>query len=246
VRERLGIAEAMDHNEAMRVMVQHTLGNIPAGARAVAIAHAFIAGGEQCESERPLSVGGSGHVSPGVFHPFHYTALGHLHNAQAAGAPHIRYAGSLMKYSFDEANHNKGIQVVELDGAGVARTEQVRLTPRRDVRRMEGFLHEVLQGADSADDKDDYLMITLRDTDAILDVMGKLRSVYPHVLHIERPFLMSGGHLQKPAADYRRQSEAELFASFFEQTTGQALSGEQSTAMCDVIEDLYRRNREAV
>jgi DNA repair protein SbcD/Mre11 len=245
VRERLGVAGAMDHNEAMRVMVQHALVNIPRKARTVAIAHAFIAGGEQCESERPLSVGGSGHVSPTVFRPFHYTALGHLHNAQQAGAPHIRYAGSLMKYSFDEANHHKGIQIVELDGAGNVKTEQVCLTPRRDVRRVEGFLHELLQGADSAGCKEDYLMISLRDTDAILDVMGKLRVVYPHVLHIERPYLMSGGHLHKPATDHRRQSEAELFASFFEQTTGQALSGEQNAAMDDILEDLYRRNREA-
>jgi hypothetical protein len=36
-----------------------------------------------------------------------------------------------------------------------------------------------------------------------------------------------------------------LFASFFEQTTGQALSGEQNAAMDDILEDLYRRNREA-
>jgi DNA repair protein SbcD/Mre11 len=244
VQERMELAAAVDHHGAMQTMLEYLRAGIPRGARTVAIAHAFIAGGEASESERPLSVGGSGQIAPVIFKPFHYTALGHLHNSQTAGGPHTRYAGSLLKYSFDEANHRKGINIIDLDGAGNVALEQVSLSPCRDVRRIEGFLQDILEAPQG--NREDYLMVTLRDTEPILDVMGKLRQVYPQVLHVERPALTINGDLRKPFGDHRRQGEEQLFGSFFTQVTGQGLSDEQGKEMAVVLDELFRKRREAM
>ena len=245
VREKYRTEGLLDHHDALRSMVNHLRGQVPAGARTVGIAHAFVAGGLGSESERPLSVGGSGHVAPQIFHAFHYTALGHLHNAQTAGQPHIRYAGSLLKYSFDEATHQKGINLIDLDAAGGVTVEQLALSPRRDVRCMKGFLADILQAPPPAGHKDDYLMITLQDREPILDVMGKLRQLYPHVLHIERPYLSSTGELRKPECDYRQQGEAQLFGTFFRQVTGEDLSPGQESRLAVLLDELFRQRREA-
>lgn len=244
VRERLHLPEVANHEQAMLAMIAHYNAVIPPGARKVLLAHAFVAGGVESESERPLTVGGTGAVSAACFQPFHYAALGHLHQPQNIGSAHARYAGSLLKYSFSEAHHCKSVTMAELDGAGNITHEAIPLTPRRDVRRLEGFFADILTGPRSGESRDDYIMVTLQDTGAILDAIGKLREVYPNVLHLERPSLTAGGELRGPGGDHRRLSDAELFASFFEQVTGTPLSDEQDKTFSETLETFYRQERE--
>jgi len=246
VRERFGEPEVTSHDLALLTLVKHATASIPPGSRTVALAHAFLAGGEGSESERPLSVGGTGTVDASYFLPFHYAALGHLHQPQPARSGHIRYAGSLMKYSFSEALHQKSVTLVDMDGAGNTTFEAVSLSPRRDVRCLKGLMSELLAGPQNGESREDYLMVTLEDTGAILDAMGKLREVYPNILHLERPDLFEGGKLRGPAGDHRRLSERDLFSSFFEQVTGDPLSDGQSRAFAETVETLYRREREVL
>lgn len=246
VRECLADPGVSDHDRAMLSLVNYITKSIPKGARTVAVAHAFVAGGEGSESERPLSVGGSGAVEAACFQPFHYTALGHLHRPQNAGGGRIRYAGSLMKYSFSETAHKKSATLVEMDEAGNVTVEEIPLTPRRDLRCLDGFLNEILEGPQNGECREDYLMVTLRDTGAVLDAIGKLREVYPNVLHIERPHLTDGGDLRGPGGDHRRLAEMDLFASFFEQVTGDPLTQEQAESFTDTVEALYRQEREVL
>ena len=244
VRERLKEPEASDHEQALESMIRQALRQVPENSRKVAIAHAFIAGGLTTDSERPLSIGGSGMVSAKVFEPFHYTALGHLHNSQKAGAEHIRYPGSLMKYSFAEANQTKGINLVEITSQGEARIETLALIPKRDVRILEGYFQDILKNAATLGNPEDYLQIVLKDTDPILDAMGQLRSVFPNVLAIDRPHLSTASVLSGPTADHRKLSERQLFGSFFEQMTGQALTEEQDVEFSGILEEVFRDIRE--
>jgi len=215
---------------------------VPKGQRSVLIAHCFVSGGSESESERPLSVGGAGNVSKAAFAPFSYTALGHLHRPQRS-ADAVHYSGSLMKYSFSEIDHQKSVNVVEIDAQGAAVIDQVPMTPRRDLRMIEGTLKELLKGPGKGESADDYLLVRLQDTHAILDPMGRLREVYPNVLHLERPALeraaMDTGFQPKPG-----QGDRELFAAFFEQVTGEALTEEQDKAFVELLEELQHAGRE--
>src|SRR5690606_4099732 len=127
------------------------------------------------ESERPLSIGGSGAVDAGLFAGFDYVALGHLHRPQRAGADHVRYAGSLLKYSLSEADHAKSVSLVELGAPGELKIEHIALSPRRDLRRVSGTLEEVLAAARSDAAREDYVFASLNDRGALLDPMTKLR-----------------------------------------------------------------------
>jgi DNA repair protein SbcD/Mre11 len=248
VRERLGDPEAYNHDAAMTsTLAPIASGERPPG-RSIAVAHCFVTGGSESESERPLSVGGEGNVDAGRFAGFDYVALGHLHRPQTigqAGDGNCHYAGSLLKYSFSEADHAKSVSLVEMDGAGACRIERIALRPRRDLRILEGRLADLLAGPAPGESRDDYLLVRLLDKEALLDPMGKLRSVYPNVLHLERPGLLAAGTLGSEGRARLRRTEQSLFGSFFEQMTGDTLDEDQETAFAAVLDDLVRAERES-
>jgi exonuclease SbcD len=246
VRERFSTDDALNHEESMKLIVERARSILPAGERSVLLAHAFVQGGVETESERPLSVGGADKIDASVFSSFNYTALGHLHRQQEIGGSHIRYAGSIYKYSFSEVDHRKGVLVVDMDEQGSCQVELVPLTPRRDVRRVEGLLKDILAGAPDGKEREDYLVVSLLDTAAILDVMGKLREVYPNVLHVERPCLMTGGNRTEASRDHRRLNDADLFADFFAEVTGEPPSTDEASAYEAVVDELRGRDREAI
>lgn len=244
VRERLGDAQAHSHDAAMAAALARIAAQRTQGARAIAVAHCFVAGGDACESERPLSVGGTGSVDIARFAGFDYVALGHLHRPQAVGE-RCYYAGSLLKYSFSEASHPKSVSLVDMDETGLCRVERIALSPRRDLRILEGHLNALLKGPAPGESKDDYLLVRLADKEALLDPMGKLRGIYPNVLHLERPGLLEAGTLASEGRERLRRTEQALFSSFFEQMTGDPLDDAQGRAFGGVLEALRAAEREA-
>lgn len=243
VREASGDRELLTHGQAMAWLTSAAREAIPARERSVCVAHCFVAGGAESESERPLSVGGVAAVASASFAGFSYAALGHLHRPQALGR-RIQYSGSLLKYSFSEIPHRKSVNLVEFDATGDPEVERLPLKPLRDLRLLEGELAELLRGPAPGENAEDFLLVRLSDTRELLDPMGRLREIYPNVLHIERPALAqpAAGALQAHRHD---GGDRELFAAFFEQVTGAPLSTPLERAFVDVYEALLRRDREA-
>ena len=227
VRNVFGV-DVSTHDEAISYILSQVIENHAPRQRSVVLAHLFLDGGITSESERPLSIGGLDQVSAEYFKFFDYAALGHLHGRQYKGAETICYSGSILKYSFSEVNHHKSVNLVEIDGQGNCVIEQVPLIPKRDMRVLEGFLAELLAQGQTDPHPDDYLLIRLLDTHAILDIMSKLREVYPNVLHLERPGLMASGKQHQPRRDHLKRGQMVMFKDFFQQVSGEALSTEQS------------------
>jgi exonuclease SbcD len=258
MREKLGDPSLIDHDSAVRAALDSIREHHPAHSRSVLLAHAFVVGGTESESERPLSVGGAGTVKASNFDGFNYVALGHLHRPQEIGlkesaadhvgnrgAAPIQYAGSLMKYSFSEATHEKCVKLVEMDASGDCKIESIPLKSRHDVRSIEGHLQKLLDSGTADPNREDFLSITLLDKGAIFDAMGKLREVYPNVLEIRRPFLALEGERGGARYDHRHHSESELFEAFYEQATGEPLSEEQARAFASTVDRIRRAEREA-
>ena len=118
---------------------------------------------------------------------------------------------ALLKYSFSEVAHTKSVTIVDIDHAGNCQTNQVALTPRRELRILDGYLEDILKGPTKGENRDDYLLVRLDDKHAILDAMGKLREVFPNVLHLERPGLFHDGEIRQPGKEQLGRSEQDLF-----------------------------------
>jgi exonuclease SbcD len=171
-----------DHDAGFGCICTHLRGLHDARARTVVLAHAFVAGGAECESERQLAVGGAKAVSPARFEGFHYVALGHLHRPQELAGGRIRYSGSPLAYSFSEAGQAKSVTLVELDGTGAVRTEAIPLTPRRALRRLRGSFLDLRDNPPAEGGREDWLEVTLTDPLPVFEAQRRLAEVYPHIL----------------------------------------------------------------
>jgi len=232
--------EVSSHEQAMEVLLEQVHGHDSQGLPKVVIGHCFLDGGSESESERPLSIGGADKISPTLFTPFNYTALGHLHGPQYKGEEQIRYSGSILKYSFSEQHQKKSVTLVEFDDQGKAQIALLPLTAKRDVRIVEGELSVLLESGKTDPNRDDYLMVRLLDKHAILDAMGKLRSVYPNVLHLERTGLMSDNGQLEIRRDHIKKGELDMFTEFFAQVSGESMNESQQQAMVQAIDELHK------
>lgn len=243
VRERLADPSIEGQDAAFAAVVGAIRAGHPAGCRAVLAAHAFVVGGAGSDSERPLSVGGTGAVDAAHFAGFDYVALGHLHRPQALGGGGIHYAGSLLKYSTSEIDHLKSVTLVELGASGVVHNETIPLTPRRDLRRIEGGIDRLLAEPDPGN-REDYLVVRLLDRGVVLDAMARLRAVYPNIVEIERPALLPAGEIDRAGRDHRRLGPVELFEGFFRYVTGDDLAEDERGAFAAAVTELERTGRE--
>ena len=238
--------ELAGFDEATSFAVARAAALVPEGCRSVAVAHAFIAGGASSDSERPLSVGGSDSVSPACFAPFSYAALGHLHAPQQAGAANIRYAGSLMKYSFSEAGQRKGATIVDLAADGSVTIEEAALAAPHDLQVVRGTLQKILEDREGFPKSKDYTAVELMDKGPVLDAHGKLSRIYPNVLQVTRPGLMEqAGALREQGRKKLERPDDVLFGEFFADMTGETLDEAQKKELFDVLEELLREEREA-
>jgi len=225
-----------DHQSAMTHAVALLRAQRMPGHRNVLVGHAFVTGGSESESERPLAVGGSGNVSADTFDGFDYVALGHLHRPQNVGSARIHYPGSLLKYSFNEVEHVKGVSLVEIGADGQPAIRSIALNARRDVRIVTGTLAELLTQPDPARSRDDYLCAHLNDEGPVLDPMARLREVYPNMMEIQFTRNRVGDAAARAEGDHRRREPADLFRSFYRDMLGTEL-GE---AALEVFNDSVR------
>jgi exonuclease SbcD len=248
------VVRGLEGDEAVRghaAATERVLARVRADARGrglptVLVAHAFVQGALQTpDSERPVVVGTAGSVPPETVAGFDYVALGHLHAPQEI-AERVRYSGSLLKYSFSEAAHEKGVVLVEVErGRATART--VALGARRDVVRLRGTLRDLLSRPELARHEGDLVEVTLEDTDYVLDAKLRLQARFAHVLNVVRGELALG-----PAPGAFRQQVAgaghddlKLFEAFFETVTSALPGPEHRQAFTDALAEIDRKERAA-
>ncbi|MBS4194099.1 exonuclease SbcCD subunit D [Lederbergia citri] len=231
------------HDEAMRRIVSEIEESINPNEPNIFVGHAFVLGGKTSDSERTLSVGGSGCVSVEHFSPFSYTALGHLHSPDAIKHETVRYSGSLLKYSFSEVNHQKSVSVIEMNQNGSYVLQTKNLVPEKDMREISGYLEELLDPSFYQNQKaDDYLKVTLLDEGALIDPINKLRHIYPNVLHLEKRIeqydLLKKHSLTN--VGFEKKSELDLFNDFYNEMTTSEFSDEKRRLMAQMIDDVRK------
>ena len=233
-------AELKSHQDVIRLQVQEIIDKHPKGKRCVLVLHEFVTGGEESESERMLTVGGTSNIDAATVSGFDYVALGHLHRPQATGQEYIRYSGSLLKYSFSEVNHFKGFTEVVLNAEGFASANHIAIEPLRDMRIIQGALDDILHKARLDTRTDDLICAELLDDGALYEPMRRLQEVYPNMLEIRRETkkINQGINSEKSFHDLRKQDVTELFNEFYRHISGNPLNGEQQKYVHDVVEQL--------
>lgn len=223
--------EIGSYNDAVRTVIE----NAPVDKDEVNIilAHQFITGASVSDSEE-ITVGGLDNVDSSVFDGFDYAALGHLHRPQSAGRDTVRYAGSPMKYSISEANDEKSVVLIEINGRSIT-TEKVPLQPVHDVRNVKGFLREIMDMPYS----EDYVRVEINDEDVPPDARISAVSVFPNMVRFA---VVNSKTSTETDVDFsgtpENRSPLELFCDFYTAQNNDVPPDERRLAiMREVIEE---------
>jgi exonuclease SbcD len=234
---------ASDYDQAHSFLVEQIQQARDKTHPSVLMSHCFVDGAQASESEKTLSVGGSERVSFEPMLDFEYVALGHLHAPQYRGAEHIRYSGSPLKYSFSEHQHKKGLMLLSFDQSGLVDQQPLPLKSQRDVRIIEGLLDEVIAQGKEDPNNDDYVMVRLTDTTALLDPMGRLREVYPNALHLEKRLLQQD-QVGQANREHIKLDAPKLVADFYQQIQGESLTDQQQAIIEQALNQLNKESSE--
>ena len=238
VRRWFPDADIESYTDAIAEAVAHM--DIDTAARNVLVTHQFVTGGARSGSEE-LSVGGTDNVDSGVFAPFDYVALGHLHGAQHIGRETIRYAGSPLKYSFSEARQHKSVTVVTLGEKGDVQVRTVALTPLRELREIRGSYDELTARSfyEHTTYRSDYLHLILTDEQDVFDAMSRLRTIYPYLMTLDydNARTRAAGGMSVPAETERR-TPLELFEALYQRQNHRPMSEVQRAYIAQLMEQI--------
>lgn len=238
VRRWFPDADIESYTDAVAEAVAHM--DIDTAARNVLVTHQFVTGGARSGSEE-LSVGGTDNVDSGVFAPFDYVALGHLHGAQYIGRETIRYAGSPLKYSFSEARQHKSVTVVTLGEKGDVQVRTAALTPLRELREIRGSYDELTARSfyEHTTYRSDYLHLILTDEQDVFDAMSRLRTIYPYLMTLDydNARTRAAGGMSVPAETERR-TPLELFEALYTRQNHQPMSEVQREYIAQLMEQI--------
>jgi exonuclease SbcD len=238
VRRWFPDADIESYTDAVAEAIAHM--DIDTAARNVLVTHQFVTGGTRSGSEE-LSVGGTDNVDSGVFAPFDYVALGHLHGAQHIGRETIRYAGSPLKYSFSEARQHKSVTVVTLGEKGDVQVRTVALTPLRELREIRGSYDELTARSfyEHTTYRSDYLHLILTDEQDVFDAMSRLRTIYPYLMTLDydNARTRAAGGMSVPAETERR-TPLELFEALYQRQNHQPMSEVQREYIAQLMEQI--------
>ncbi len=156
----------------------------------ILVAHQFVVGkGEDpalggSESAGTQCVGLVEKIGYKCFDMFDYVALGHIHSPQKVGREEVRYSGSILKYSLSEANNEKTVPVITINGKNDINIELVPLKPMRNLRHIKGKMKELLDKS-NVTAPEDFIYATLTDEEIINDAMGIFQGIYPNTVKID-------------------------------------------------------------
>ena len=216
--ERDGIT---DLTEAYRVAVNHMREKFIPSKHHLLLSHAFITNAETSTSDRAAEIGFATQVPASVFEGFDYVALGHIHKPQQVN-PFIRYSGSPMAYSFGkEERQEKSVTLI--DTASMTQ-EVVPLPLLHRWTTLTGCYEALLAGEYPEEIREGYVRLNVTDTAVGLDMLSRLRQVYPNALVVagktydgeDTTITLTMEQLEQMESD-----PAEVFKSFCREEMGQ-------------------------
>ncbi|MGG0664227.1 exonuclease SbcCD subunit D [Viridibacillus arvi] len=234
------------HQSAMKRITDELKKKMDPEKRHVFVGHAFVTSHGQeeentSESERPLAIGGTECIDAALFEPFHYTALGHLHQAHFVLNETIRYAGSPLKYSISEENHKKGYLIVDLAEDGQVTIEKKLLQPRRDMRTVEDTIDNLLKSEVS----DDYIYVKLLDDTPIISPMEKIRTVFPNAMHGERKMIHQKiDGTEQLTTSRQKMDDLTLFEAFYKEIVGAEVEDATKQLFQEMLQEGLAKERE--
>ncbi len=236
-REYFGDATLTTHNSATKRVIDEIYKNIDMSKTNILVAHTFVSGGLETDSEREISVGTVENVAVEIFEKFDYVALGHLHNPNAIKEERIKYSGSPMAYSFSEATQTKGMRLIELTKE-IFTEEFISLEQKRKLHNISTTYEEVFTKVfqQNFDCKNDYFSMELSGMEGVTDPLPRIKEYYPNTLILKQKRNNNSDSEIKFDKEMLTKSPLELIEGFYNEQTGSELTVGQKRVLVNIID----------
>lgn len=145
--------------------------------------HLTTVGASASESVREIYVGALEAFPTSAFPPADYIALGHIHRPQKVGGlEHIRYSGSPLPLSFDEAGQQKEMLLVDLEAGGLAAVTPLLVPRFQGLAAIRGSLDSLAgpigtAAALGSPERPTWLEVTVNGDDWLADLPARLEQL---------------------------------------------------------------------
>lgn len=210
-------------------------------AHHILMAHVFAAGGSGSESERNIGegeVGTLGQVPLDVFEGMDYVALGHLHGRQTMSST-VRYSGSPVAYSFSEANHTKGMWLLDTDGGQPKAIDIPQLKP---LAVLKDDIARLLEADEYAWAEEAWCQITVTDPKRPPHAFRRLKERFPGMLN----FILAPSGPAETTTTYSQRlakstTDHELILDFVDHVRNRPASPRERDWLTEAIEHVNRK-----
>jgi len=230
------------HESVLRAVIAQKIGQLGNPARAIAMSHSWVTGGTTSDSERNLTVGGTGSVPMDLFDGFGYVALGHLHRPQELSNGRIVYSGTPMPYSFSE-DHEKSVRIVSTDGLSIT-SQIVASTVGRPVATIEETLENILSSSQFKEHEQSFVRVRITDPSFQIGVMERVRARFPFALELAQNSLTAQGQLHVERLQrLSKRSEEEVVHEYTRETWPNGFDTFEQTFVDGAIAAAITRDR---
>ncbi|MBS7784701.1 exonuclease subunit SbcD [Providencia stuartii] len=182
----------------------------------IATGHLTVVGAELTDSVRDIYIGTLDAFPSAAFPPADYIALGHIHRPQVIGQQqHIRYSGSPIALSFDEANQQKSVCLVEFDGRELSQIHQLAIPTFQPLQTLKGSLADIQKQLHVLSIEPDtppvWLDIEVASQDYLADIQQRIESIIKG-LPVEVVLLRRARKPQNPQQALANETLNELTA----------------------------------
>ena len=218
------------YREAMKRLWQRCVERMPEEIPRILMGHLVVAGGEESGSERTIQIGGATAVRAGDLPAgVDYVALGHLHRPQAiSGANYpIRYAGSPLPMTFQEALHDKKAYLLDLGKSGDDRLTEITIPVFKELCQVSGNYDQVIFQAEAAnqDWNGKYIEVQLTLDEPHIGVGDEIREIFSRrggdVLLVEVQLVEQQREIDLSAEDISVKPPEAIFAEFYRAKYGE-------------------------
>lgn len=216
----------------------------------IATGHLTTVGASASESVREIYVGSLEAFPTSAFPPADYIALGHIHRPQKVGGlAHIRYSGSPIALSFDEARQQKEVLLLEFGTAALQSITALPVPVFQPMASLRGSLKELVVAiADIATqgtpERPVWLEVQVSTDDYLSDLQSRINALcegHPvEVLRIRRERGNAAASLASEARETLDELSVEdVFARRLQQETLEEEDAQR-------LQGLYRQVLEAL
>ncbi len=251
--KQLSLQQAIqDHYQKLFALAEQRRAELGGGLPIVATGHLTTVGASASESVREIYVGALEAFPTSAFPAADYIALGHIHRPQKVGGlEHIRYCGSPIPLSFDEARQQKEVLLVELDSIGLHKVEALAVPRFQPLYSLRGSLAELPAlfaevARDGSPEQPVWVEVQISTDDYLSDLQARLAALCDglpvEVLRIRRERGATQAGLQREARETLDELNPEevfdkrLESEKLDQTLRQQLQGLHRDVLAELQE----------